>query len=113
MDESSVAFHTPEMKSQSKQWLPKGSLAPDRGTCQGPLDAGEEKKVRRSQIRRIRRVEEGFDTSDGQKTSDGGAGVDRSVVPVQKPLSCSHLQPLPVKNLHELAGDLYDVINRS
>ena len=35
MDESSVAFHTLEMKSQSKQWLPKGSLAPLKGKNQG------------------------------------------------------------------------------
>ena len=34
MDESSVAFHTPEMKSQSKQWLPKGSPAPLKGKDQ-------------------------------------------------------------------------------
>ena len=34
MDKSSVAFHTPEIKSQSKQWLPKGSPAPLKGKDQ-------------------------------------------------------------------------------
>ena len=35
MDESSVAFHTAEMKSQSKQWLPKGTPAPLKGEGSG------------------------------------------------------------------------------
>ena len=28
MDDASVAFHTPETKAQSKQWLPKGTPGP-------------------------------------------------------------------------------------
>ena len=55
-------------------------------------------------------MEERFDASGGQKTSDGGAGVDRSIVPVQKPLSCRHFRPLPVETLHEFSEDLYDVV---
>ena len=34
MDESVVAFHTPETKAQSKQWLPKGTPGPLKARTQ-------------------------------------------------------------------------------
>ena len=34
MDESAVAFHTPEKKAQSKQWLPKGTPGPLKARVQ-------------------------------------------------------------------------------
>ena len=34
MDESAVAFHSPETKEQLKQWLPKGTLGPLKAKVQ-------------------------------------------------------------------------------
>ena len=51
-----------------------------------------------------------MDVSSVQETSDEGAGMDRCIVSVQKPLSCSHLGAFLLENRQEPPEDLRHVV---
>ncbi len=77
--------------------------------CQLILHALKQEEVPRHEIRRIGRVAEDLDVVGGEPILHDGGGVDRGVVPVEKPMLIGQNRPLLSEMPHEDVEDLHDV----
>ncbi len=77
--------------------------------CQLLLHAPKQEEVCWREIRHIGRVVEDLDVMGNEPILDDGGGVDRGIVPMEKPRLLSHHRPLLSEMPHEDVKDLHDV----
>ncbi len=73
------------------------------------LHVPKQEEVRRRQVWQIGRVAEDLEAVGGQPILDDGGGVDRGVVPVEKPPLVHQGRSFLLHVFHEDVQDLHDV----